>query len=120
MTWLQIISQTWTISEISRLSIIILYLFMITQKKNLPLEEIMPQVCTGAFQSAEQDSSGICNQPFSKRKLSVKSVEVPKSEPKNQHKTLLLVKQNLLLLSCFSSCHFRRLLLSFILKSHRK
>lgn len=68
---------------------------MITQKKNLLLEQMIPQVCT--FQSAEQDrpSAGVCNRPYGKGKLSVKSAEVPNSEPKNRHKTFLLVKQNL-------------------------
>lgn len=53
---------------------------MAIQKKNFLLGQIIPQVCTGAFQSVEQDKPSLemCNQPCSKRKLSVKSVKSKK------------------------------------------
>lgn len=72
--WLEIVLQTWTISEISRLCIVILYLLMIIKKKNLLFGQIILQVCTRAFQSVEQDrpSLEMCNQSCSKRKFSVK------------------------------------------------
>lgn len=123
MTWLQILSsQTWTIPEISSLSIEILYLFMITQKKNLLLEQLFHRsvVEHSSLLSKTRPRSGICNQPYSKRNHTVKSAEVPNSEPKNQQKIFLLVKHNLMLLFWFSSCHFRCLLLSLMLKSRRK
>lgn len=53
--WLQTVSQTLTIPEISRFSIITLYVFTITLKKNFLLQQLIPWVCTGAFQSTGQD-----------------------------------------------------------------